>query len=121
MCYVQTCPKGNELASCFVTGACAQHFQTLTNDLAAQYPDLQSNADLCNDVALAYVLMSDEAAVLALLDDLNNWLTAVDPERVRLSAALEYWELVCWFPRVRVIPAGILSTDDFLNLIAHGC
>src|SRR5947209_5160057 len=46
MCYVQICPKGNELASYFVTGACAQHFQTLTNDLAAQYPDLKSNADL---------------------------------------------------------------------------
>jgi hypothetical protein len=32
--------------------------------------------------------MSDEDAVLGLLDDLNNWLSAIDPDHVRLSAAL---------------------------------
>lgn len=121
MCYVQNCQTPNELDSYFVAGSCITHFNILKTDLATKFPDLKSNADLCNDVALAYVLMSDEAAVLALLDDLNDWLAAVDPENVRLTAALEYWELVCWFPRVRIMPAGILSTDEFLNLIAHGC
>ena len=86
MCYVQNCSKGNELGSYFVTGACTVHFHYLKVYLAARFADLKSNADLCNDVALAYVLMSDEAAALALLDSFNNWLSSIDPDRVRLSA-----------------------------------
>ena len=121
MCYVQNCSKGNELGSYFVTGACTAHFQDLKVDLAARFADLKSNADLCNDVALAYVLMSDEAAVLALLDSLNNWLSSIDPGPCPIVGGPGILGAGLLVPASAGPAGGVLSSADFLDLIAHGC
>jgi hypothetical protein len=122
MCYVPNCTNESIPDGwCFVAGVCAPHLKQLKDGFAAKYSDLKADPDLCHNVALAFVLMSDEAAVLALLEGLNTWLADVDPQHVRLTAGLEYWELVCWFPRVRIMPASVLSEDQFLSLIGSGC
>lgn len=121
MCYIDSCGKANELGGRFQAGACKQHFEDLKKKFATDYSGLNANTDLCHDIALAYVFMSDEAAVLDRLDGLNDFLSQVDPIGHGISAALEYFEVVCWFPQVRVIPTGVLSDAKFLDLIAHGC
>lgn len=94
MCYHSDCNATSILKAPFVRGVCQTHFDALKVDLVSRFPQMNKSGQTCHNVALASVLMSDTAAVLSLLGDLDGKIN-LSGKDCRLSAALEYFETLC--------------------------
>lgn len=71
------------------------------------------------DYIKLFMLLGSDDKIQRSIGRFGNAI-AQDKDDRGLSFHLKRYETICWFPDVEVIPTGVLSPDEFYDMIARG-
>lgn len=130
-------PSFKDLAGAGIgRGMCKPHFTEIVQEIHKNWPNLPGT--YVANYAMIELMLLDNQNFIANLQKLNNAMArqagvqreavkspfyrriAEDKPYVRLSVVLEKYESNCWFPKVHVLPLGLLSEADFFFYIQNG-